>query len=167
MFADNQDSLEMYVADVEDNALDAPNLYKYLGILLGNLILKGVLRMQSISHMIEPLLSSRSRMPPASKLLGELLSAIRTEGGDAALLGVIQAEPVMYELYWPNGAFNDATLAEWIAKYNLAVLSQAMDQAVPMDLETKFKVLKGDAKEVSKWIEVIHNLFFKHLSLII
>ena len=161
-------SLEMQVAEVETNAMDAPNLYKHMGILLGKLILDGVLSLSALPRIFAGLLKSRARVPPAPKLLGELLSGIRTEEGDEALADAVQAEPIKYELFWSAESFNEKVLADWMEKYNLAVLSPSKGVVEePVDIEAKFTELKGDATEVAQWIDVCFILMLYEKSSLI
>lgn len=148
------DSLELQVAEIESNAIDAPNLYKHMGILLGKLILEGVLNLSILPRIFSGIIKSRSLVPPAPKLLGELLSGIRTEEGDDALVDAVQAEPIKYELFWSPDSFNEKVLADWMEKYSLAVLSLSAGDEEPVDLEAKIKELNGNGQELAEWIDV-------------
>lgn len=135
----------------EDNLPDAPQLYKHLGMFLGKAVVDGAISLSSLPELFKPLLASRSMRPPAPILLGELLSSIMAQDGEEALVEVIQADPVVFETFWPADKVNAEVLESWMTKYNLLALLPA--KKMPADLESKITELAGDVNVISKWIE--------------
>ena len=118
-------------------------------MLLGRLVLDGVLSLSSLYELFKPLLASRSRKPPAPKLLGELLGSIG-ESGDEVLVEAFQADPIDFESFWPIEQRGKETLETWMDQYGLFALKMDSNG----DLEEQFCNFLGSHDELEEWINV-------------
>lgn len=128
---------------------DAPQLFKHLGMFLGRFILDGVLSFSSLPDLFKPLVESRSRKPPAPKLIGEILASIK-ESGDDVLVEAFQADPIELELFWPSDQRSKETLDDWMNLYGLSALKAGGNG----DLDQEFRNFVGNHQDLEQWIDV-------------
>lgn len=105
-------------------------------------------------ELFKPLVQSKSRKPPAPKLLGELLVSIR-ESGDDVLFDAFQADPIELENFWPVDQQKKETLDEWMNIFGLNVLKAGENK----NLEQEFGSFLGDNNDLEQWINVRNDLY--------
>jgi hypothetical protein len=118
-------------------------------MFLGRFILDGVLALSALPELFKPLIASRSRKPPAPKLLGEILASIR-ESGDDVLVEVFQADPIDLEIFWPVDQRKEDARNDWMNLYGLNALKSGGDDA----LVQEFSSFLGNHQDLEKWIDV-------------
>jgi hypothetical protein len=118
-------------------------------MFLGRFILDGVLALSALPKLFKPLIASRSRKPPAPKLLGEVLASFR-DSGDDVLIDVFQADPIDLEIFWPEDQRSEDVRNDWMNVYGLNALKPGGND----DLEQEFSGFLGTHEDLEKWIDV-------------
>jgi hypothetical protein len=122
-------------------------------MFLGRYVLDGVLSFSALPKLFKPLLESKSRKPPAPKLMGELLASIRGSGdesGDETLIEAFQADPIDLKIFWPADQLKDDTLNDWMDLYGL----NALKPGGHTELELEFGEFLGQHQDLEQWIDV-------------
>jgi len=107
---------------IEDLLFDIPGIYKFYGIFLSKLIEVEALSLKDIDKICEKMKNctdvSRTGIPPAAKLVSNVLSEIKKLLGEEAFVKDVNMNRIDVKKYWYNN-FDAVLMVEWIKKNGL------------------------------------------------
>ena len=152
-----KDTLEF----AEDMSIDIPELYKFLGIILGTLVLGDILTIRDVYDVTEALRSSTATRPPALVVLSQMLKFIKTEESESTAAEIYQTDATNVEDFFPENKRSKEVVEEWIERNGLGFLNPM--KAIASGLKERLDKLdlsggKDQVDQIVAWLMVHFNL---------
>ncbi|KAI9097073.1 armadillo-type protein [Phlyctochytrium arcticum] len=90
------------IEQIPDMSIDVPDHYKNVGHLLGRLIARDTLTFTDVFEFIKPLLDTRARTPPSTKLLLEILKDLKTVECEEVMVAAWKRSELELKDWWPK-----------------------------------------------------------------
>ncbi|KAI9097068.1 hypothetical protein DFS34DRAFT_134272 [Phlyctochytrium arcticum] len=90
------------IEQIPDMSIDVPDHYKNVGHLLGRLIARDTLTFADVFEYTKPLLDTRARTPPSTKLLLEILKDLKTVDSEDAMVAAWKKSELELKDWWPK-----------------------------------------------------------------
>jgi len=107
---------------IEDMLFDIPGIYKFYGIFLSKLIEVEALTLKDIDGICEKMKNcpdvSRTGIPPAARLIGNVLNETKKLTGEEAFIKDVNMNRIDVKKYWYN-KFDAVLMVKWIKNNQL------------------------------------------------
>ncbi|KAJ3301203.1 hypothetical protein HDU76_005808, partial [Blyttiomyces sp. JEL0837] len=136
---------------LEDISIDIPGAFKHVGLYIARLAAmeNSTFTLPVVLELSAPLVSSSSRVPPAPKLLSEILKELKASEGANGVSQWVKDGDVDLKLFWPAAKRSDDTLAEWMDAQDLSFLNPAMKLVKGL----KTRLGRDGVDDLITWIE--------------
>jgi len=116
---------------IEDMLFDIPGIYKFYGIFLSKLIEVEALTLKDIDGICEKMKNcpdvSRTGIPPAARLIGNVLNETKKLTGEEAFIKDVNMNRIDVKKYWYN-KFDAVLMVKWIKNNQLeCILNNVKD----------------------------------------
>ncbi|KAJ3194071.1 hypothetical protein HK101_003576 [Irineochytrium annulatum] len=123
--ADVKESLTQLVSALDDISLDIPGAYPFTGVFIGRLMFNdsATFSWSWALTLLEPIIASKSRNPPAVDVLASMIKTVVTSDGEEAAVSMIGDQDL--KLFWPEGRREEEELKTWAEKKGLLRVIEA------------------------------------------
>ncbi|KAJ3050499.1 Eukaryotic translation initiation factor 4 gamma 2 [Rhizophlyctis rosea] len=131
----------------EDESIDNPAIYTYLGIVTARLLTADALTIEDVLELSQPIIKGQG----APKVLGSVLADVKKVDGEEKLVSLWNSwkEKDAVKQFWIPEKRGDEDLANWLDVKGLFVLEPQLELVKPL----KWRLGKDDAGAILAWLD--------------